>query len=181
MKSGKKPPAMPLRKVGLAIAKRGEAARTMLEDASEYHRLVDHLGLRPLDERVVDAAVWVGAPREGDLADEVGLAERIAPAIEARLRAIHPAALPVLWNVEADPEHGGHRLIGVTRLAGAVTRTVFDADFCRSVDYQRLSALAARVRASLDPKELFITEFTQVMGVHTGPGLLGFAFYTEPQ
>ncbi len=40
-------------------------------------------------------------------------------------------------------------------------------------------ALAARVRASLDPKELLIAEFTQVMGVHTGPGLLGFAFYTE--
>ena len=29
MKSGRKPPAMPLRKVGLAIAKRGDAARTM--------------------------------------------------------------------------------------------------------------------------------------------------------
>ncbi len=41
-------------------------------------------------------------------------------------------------------------------------------------------ALAERVRASLHPKELLISEFTQVMGVHTGPGLLGFAFYTEP-
>lgn len=41
-------------------------------------------------------------------------------------------------------------------------------------------ALAERVRASLRPKELLVREFTQVMGVHTGPGLLGFAFYTEP-
>ena len=39
--------------------------------------------------------------------------------------------------------------------------------------------LAERVRVSLQPKELLISEFTQVMGVHTGPGLLGFAFYTE--
>ncbi len=39
--------------------------------------------------------------------------------------------------------------------------------------------LAERVRATLRPKELFVREFTQVMGVHTGPGLLGFAFYTE--
>ena len=45
---------------------------------------------------------------------------------------------------------------------------------------QEAAALAERVDASLQPKELFITEFTQVMGVHTGPGLLGFAFYTEP-
>jgi DegV family protein with EDD domain len=40
-------------------------------------------------------------------------------------------------------------------------------------------ALAARLRAELRPKELLVREFTQVMGVHTGPGLLGFAFYTE--
>jgi DegV family protein with EDD domain len=39
--------------------------------------------------------------------------------------------------------------------------------------------LAERVRVSLQPKELLISEFTQVMGVHTGPGLLGFAFYTD--
>jgi len=39
--------------------------------------------------------------------------------------------------------------------------------------------LAERVRASLQPRELLVREFTQVMGVHTGPGLLGFAFYTE--
>jgi DegV family protein with EDD domain len=41
-------------------------------------------------------------------------------------------------------------------------------------------ALAEQVRAELAPKELFVREFTQVMGTHTGPGLLGFAFYTEP-
>lgn len=40
--------------------------------------------------------------------------------------------------------------------------------------------LAERVRSQLQPKELLIREFTQVMGVHTGPGLLGFAFYTQP-
>ena len=45
---------------------------------------------------------------------------------------------------------------------------------------QEAEALAERVREELQPKELLISEFNQVMGVHTGPGLLGFAFYTEP-
>lgn len=45
---------------------------------------------------------------------------------------------------------------------------------------QEAEALAEQVRALLQPKDLMIAEFTQVMGVHTGPGLLGFAFYTEP-
>jgi DegV family protein with EDD domain len=40
-------------------------------------------------------------------------------------------------------------------------------------------ALAERIRDTLQPRELFVREFTQVMGTHTGPGLLGFAFYTE--
>ena len=38
--------------------------------------------------------------------------------------------------------------------------------------------LAERVRERLNPAELLVSEFTHVMGVHTGPGLLGFAFYT---
>ena len=40
-------------------------------------------------------------------------------------------------------------------------------------------SLAERVRSELDPAELLTSEFTQVMGVHIGPGLVGFAFYTE--
>ncbi len=129
----------------------GEAARTVLTSASEYRRLIDHLGRRRLDERVVDAAVGAGGPREEDLVDEVGLRERIAPAVEARLEVIHPEALPVLWSVEANPEHGGNRLMAVTRRAGAVTRTTFDAEFCRSVDYERLCALETRIRESGEP------------------------------
>ena len=41
------------------------------------------------------------------------------------------------------------------------------------------ATLARRVRETFQPKELIVQEFTQVMGAHTGPGLLGFAFYTE--
>jgi len=35
------------------------------------------------------------------------------------------------------------------------------------------------VSSQFDCAEIFITEFTPVMGVHTGPGLLGIAFYSE--
>jgi DegV family protein with EDD domain len=40
-------------------------------------------------------------------------------------------------------------------------------------------ALAARLSANLHTAETYVTEFTQVMGVHTGPGLLGVAFWCE--
>lgn len=39
--------------------------------------------------------------------------------------------------------------------------------------------LRNRIASQFNCTELFITEFTPVMGVHTGPGLLGVAFYNE--
>ncbi|MBU2536673.1 MAG: DegV family protein [Chloroflexota bacterium] len=39
--------------------------------------------------------------------------------------------------------------------------------------------LRNRIDSQFNCSELFITEFTPVMGVHTGPGLVGVAFYSE--
>ena len=39
--------------------------------------------------------------------------------------------------------------------------------------------LRGRVEAEINCRELFISEFTPVMGTHLGPGLLGLAFYTD--
>ena len=44
---------------------------------------------------------------------------------------------------------------------------------------QRAEELAGRIRERFSPAELFLTEFTSVMGVHTGPGFVGVAFYRE--
>ncbi len=39
--------------------------------------------------------------------------------------------------------------------------------------------LRLRVEREMQPAEIHLSEFTQVMGTHTGPGLLGIAFYRE--
>lgn len=44
---------------------------------------------------------------------------------------------------------------------------------------QEAEELKTRVAAMLRCVELYVTEFTPVMGAHTGPGLLGFAYYVE--
>ena len=41
----------------------------------------------------------------------------------------------------------------------------------------KAAELRNRIASRFDCAELFITEFTPVMGVHTGPGLVGAAFY----
>lgn len=42
---------------------------------------------------------------------------------------------------------------------------------------ERAEELAERLRSMLDPLELFVTEFTPVIGAHTGPGLVGCAIH----
>ncbi len=124
-----------------------DSLRELLDCASQYRRLLERIALRRLDDRVVDAAVACGAPREADLADAAGLAERIAPRVEARLRELDPEAEAVAWSTEADPEHGGSALVAATRRSGVDFRTVFDADFVRSAEFEHLSELAARMEA----------------------------------
>ena len=36
-----------------------------------------------------------------------------------------------------------------------------------------------RIQDTLNCLEIFISEFTPVMGAHTGPGVLGLAFYSD--
>jgi len=43
----------------------------------------------------------------------------------------------------------------------------------------RALELRNRISAQFDCSDLFVTEFTPVMGVHTGPGLVGVAFYSD--
>jgi len=43
----------------------------------------------------------------------------------------------------------------------------------------RVTALRDQISSRFDCAELFITEFTPLMGVHTGPGVIGVAFYNE--
>lgn len=43
---------------------------------------------------------------------------------------------------------------------------------------EEASSLYDTVRQRFHPQELYITEFTQVMSAHTGPGLIGLAFYS---
>ena len=43
----------------------------------------------------------------------------------------------------------------------------------------RAKELMGEISSRFDCSELFITEFTPVMGVHTGPGVVGVAFYSR--
>jgi DegV family protein with EDD domain len=45
---------------------------------------------------------------------------------------------------------------------------------------QEAERLAQQAQQEFQPVELYVTEFSQVMSIHSGPGLVGLAFYNEP-
>jgi DNA gyrase subunit B len=128
-----------------------EAVKTLLSATGEYERLLSRLGLRRIDGRVVDAAVWAGVPREADLRDEVALRGRVLQTLEERLTRVAPETLPLTIELEGDPEHDARRLVVGTRRAGVVFRSVFDTDFVTSPEFQRLIELAAQMGRFGDP------------------------------
>jgi len=44
---------------------------------------------------------------------------------------------------------------------------------------QHATTLKKRISSQFNCSEIFVTEFTPVMGVHTGPGLFGVAYYSD--
>ena len=46
---------------------------------------------------------------------------------------------------------------------------------------QKAIELGQKIEGKYKPREIFTTEFTPVMGVHTGPGVFGVAFYSEKE
>jgi DNA gyrase subunit B len=124
-----------------------DALRHVLRAASEYKRFLDLLAQRRVDERIVDAAVMLGLPREEQLRDPQVLREQVAPRIAEAFRELEPEGGDVAWSLAPDPEHGGHHLVGETRRAGVAQRTTFDALFLRSSDWTRLRDLAGEIQS----------------------------------
>jgi DNA gyrase subunit B len=130
---------------GADAALETDALRRLLECASYYRAVLKRMELRRIDSRVVDAAISSGVLSEAILADEDGLAQSIAPAVEAQLQVLHANADPLTWHVAPDPEHGGFRLVAKARRSGVIFRTTLDAELLRSADFQRLAELAAEI------------------------------------
>lgn len=95
-----------------------------------------------------------------------------------KLKPIFELSAGEVRNV-ARPRTGrraGRRLVELMseRVDGPVHATVMHADAPDAAE-----ELRERVASEFECEELFVSEFSPVMGAHTGPGLLGIAFWSE--
>jgi len=106
-----------------------------------------------------------------------------AALLGSRLR-IHP----VLYLAEGRVKVAGvtrSRHKAVERMLDLMAERVGERPMCVSVFHadarQEVEKLEVLVRSRFNCQEFYITEFTPVMGVHTGPGAIGLAFCAREQ
>ena len=110
--------------------------------------------------RIPKAAAWAGSFLDIKPIIEVARGEA---SLLARART-KPRGVERLLKIMRERAGTGHPLHVIVMHANAL---------------HEAEKLKARVESDFNCIELFTAEFTPVMGVHTGPGLLGLAFYVD--
>ena len=105
-----------------------------------------------------------------------------AAALLGAMLQIKPVVYLVDGRVEplAKPRTRGRAVdLMVKHMAGEVAGRPVHAAVMQGDALEEAEALMARVDREFDCVELYLTEFTPVMGAHAGPGLLGLAYYVH--
>ena len=153
--------------IALSAARWAAAGRSLDSIIAEVDGLIPRSNLIAF----VDTLEYlVKGGRVGKVQGWAGSKLNIKPVIELRLGE------PSLLEKPRSRRKATQRLLEITRRrtsGNPETVNVMHAD--ASADAQEL---CQRVKNELDCLDVFVSEFTPVMGAHTGPGLLGLAFHT---
>ncbi len=110
--------------------------------------------------------------RLGEAAILLGNQLKIAPILNLKNGRVSIVGLSRSWKHALDEMVD----LSAARLQGkrGIHASAFHGDALSDAEYLR-DQLCARVQCA----EFYITEFTPVMGAHTGPGVVGIAFYAD--
>ena len=153
--------------VVLAAARAAEAGAPLEEVARAAEQAVGRVGLLAC----VPLATVASLQRTGRCGDAESLLQ--APVNITPILRLHHGR-PALVGVARNRQRALNRLVTLMQeKAGRqpVRLATFHAD-----DPEQAEAIHNRLCATLNVVESYITEFTPVMGAHTGPGVIGVAF-----
>jgi len=154
--------------VVLAAARAAAAGGTLNQVRQAAETMIERVHLLAVQDRLDYLARSGRVPNVIAL---LGSALRIVP-----IFAIRRGEVSVVGQARSKPRAVQVMLDQMAARAGhrPVHAAVFHADVPDEAE-----ELRGKIAARFDCLETFLTEFTPVMGAHTGPGLLGVAFYTE--
>jgi DegV family protein with EDD domain len=155
--------------VALAAAEAAKTGKSLMEVKGAAEQVMDRVNLFATLDTLHYLAKSGRVPQAAALVNSI---LQIKPIFTLNHASAHTVALPRTINSAMKRIL---KLMEQNVVPGkALHATVMHAD---AID--NAIVLRNRIASQFDCTELFITEFTPVMGVHTGPGLLGVAFYNE--
>jgi DegV family protein with EDD domain len=144
--------------LGRSIAEVTEAARQMIPRVSII-AILDTLHYLAKGGRIPNVAAWASSILS------------IKPVVEfSQGRA-------ELLEKTRTKHHAMERLLAI--LKERVGNNAIHGNLMHADVLDESESLKLKILSEFDCKELYVTEFTPVMGVHTGPGVIALAFYCE--
>jgi DNA gyrase subunit B len=128
----------------------GDTLARIVTSQLRWERILDRVARQRKSREIVAALVWDPQMSRATLNDEVQLRGVIERA-ERQLSQEAPHLTPIQFEVAADSEHGGHKVIARARLNGGRQETVIDVEFCESPEFEELQRLAGELRPMGDP------------------------------
>jgi len=155
--------------VVLAAAKAADSGRNLDEIIKTARNIMERVNLFATLDTLHYLAKGGRVPQAAALVNSL---LKIKPIFSLNHCDAHTVALP-----RTDP--GAAKRMLKLMEQKTVKKQPFHAVVMHADALDKAVALRNRISSQFDCAELFITEFTPVMGVHTGPGLVGIAFYSE--
>jgi DNA gyrase subunit B len=128
----------------------GDTLARIVTSQLRWERILDRVVRQRKSREIIAAMVWDPQMSRATLNDEVQLRGVIERA-ERQLLQEAPHLAPIQFELAADSEHGGSRVIARARLNGGRQETLIDAEFCESPEFEELQRLAGELRPMGDP------------------------------
>jgi DNA gyrase subunit B len=126
----------------------GEALREIVRQVNRFQRILNVVERKRKSRKLVEAIAWTEEFQVDTLRSEEAL-DTILGAVNRRLR--DRGAEPMVYELSPDPEHGGYRVIATAATNGNGLRTVVDAEFLSSPEFEELRRLAINLRHAGEP------------------------------
>jgi DNA gyrase subunit B len=111
-----------------------------------WERILLRVARQRKSREIVAALAWDAEMSRATLNQGERLRSVIERA-EQQLVQDAPHLEPIHFEIVADSEHGGNKVIARARLNGGRQETVIDAEFCESPEFEELQRLAGQLRA----------------------------------
>jgi DNA gyrase subunit B len=125
------------------VALRGGPLRELVRKVNRFERILGAVERKRKNRYLVEAVAWTESFQPQTLRSETEL-DGVLGEVNRRLQEV--GAEKLAYELSPDSEHGSFRVIATAGINGSGVRTVIDAEFLQSPEFEELRRLTAELR-----------------------------------